>query len=178
MLATLSRFANEGGLLPEQVWDGADIPACELYHGRPTGSAMPLVWAHAEYVKLCRSIADGRVFDMPPQTVQRYQVDQVGSTQSNWRFNHKCRTIPAGHSLRIEALVPARVRFSTDGWATFTDRDTRNTGLGMHLLDLPAGTAPPGGRIDFTFYWPQSDRWEGRDYAVCIEPSSGTQGAP
>jgi glucoamylase len=26
---------------------------------------MPLVWAHAEYVKLARSLRDGRVFDTP-----------------------------------------------------------------------------------------------------------------
>ncbi len=44
----------------------------ELYFGRPSGSAMPLVWAHAEYIKLRRSLRDGRVFDMPPQTVDRY----------------------------------------------------------------------------------------------------------
>ena len=36
-----------------------------LFRGQPTGSAAPLGWAHAEYVKLCRSIADGRVFDIP-----------------------------------------------------------------------------------------------------------------
>ncbi len=49
-----------------------DIPAKDLRFGRPSGSAMPLVWAHAEYLRLSRSLHDGRVFDMPPQTVQRY----------------------------------------------------------------------------------------------------------
>ena len=49
LLGALERFANEGGLISEQVWDAADIPERELYFGRPSGSAMPLVWAHAEY---------------------------------------------------------------------------------------------------------------------------------
>lgn len=63
---------GQGRLLPEQVWDAADIPALELLRGKPTGSACPLVWAHSEYIKLRRSIHDGKIFDQPPQTVQRY----------------------------------------------------------------------------------------------------------
>jgi glucoamylase len=73
---------SPGGLIPEQVWDAADIPERELFNGHPSGAAMPLVWAHAEYVKLLRSLKDGRVFDMPPQTVQRYQVEKVASACS------------------------------------------------------------------------------------------------
>jgi glucoamylase len=73
LLRVMESFASDGGLLPEQVWDAPDIPARELYFGRPSGSAMPLVWAHAEHVKLLRSLRDGRVFDLPPQTVQRCQ---------------------------------------------------------------------------------------------------------
>jgi glucoamylase len=69
---TMERLSSAGGLIPEQVWDGEDIPERELYRGKPTGSAMPLVWAHAEYLKLRRSLADGAVFDRPPQTVARY----------------------------------------------------------------------------------------------------------
>jgi glucoamylase len=65
LLTTLESFANEGGLLPEQVWDSPDIPERELHFGRPSGSAMPLVWAHAEYLKLRRSLRDGRLFDLP-----------------------------------------------------------------------------------------------------------------
>ena len=69
---TMERFAGDSGLLPEQVWDAADIPERGLYFGGPTGSAMPLAWAHAEYLKLCRSLHDGKVFDLPAQTVERY----------------------------------------------------------------------------------------------------------
>ena len=42
-------------MLPEQVWDYADIPSKGMYLGRSAGSAQPLVWAHAEYLKLLRS---------------------------------------------------------------------------------------------------------------------------
>ncbi|MEJ2758164.1 MAG: glucan 1,4-alpha-glucosidase [Anaerolineales bacterium] len=72
LLHTMSQFSSEGGLLPEQIWDSEDIPELELFFGKPSGSAMPLVWAHAEFVKLLRSLQDGKVFDTPEQTVQRY----------------------------------------------------------------------------------------------------------
>jgi glucoamylase len=64
--------SNEAGLFPEQIWDAADLPAAGLVNGGPAGSAMPLVWAHAEFVTLLRSLRDGAVFDRPPQTVARY----------------------------------------------------------------------------------------------------------
>ena len=65
LLCVLERCANATGMLPEQIWDAADVPAHGLYRGRATGSAAPLGWAHAEYVKLCRGLADDRVFDVP-----------------------------------------------------------------------------------------------------------------
>ncbi len=72
LLHTFEQFSSEGGLLPEQIWDTPDMPELELFFGKPSGSAMPLVWAHAEYVKLLRSIQDNKVFDTPDQTYQRY----------------------------------------------------------------------------------------------------------
>jgi len=164
----LASFASEGGLLPEQIWDAADIPERELFFAKPSGSAMPLVWAHAEYVKLCRSLADGRVFDTPPQPVRRYQVEHRESPHAVWRFNHKCQTIPAGKMLRIEVLEPALVHWSADDWHTVLDSETRNTGLGLHVVDLPTDQLPAGARVLFTFRWPLADTWEGVDFAVTV----------
>lgn len=62
-IKALEGFASKGGMLPEQIWDEPDRPAWGMYLGRPTGSAMPLIWAHAEYVKLLRSVHEGVVFD-------------------------------------------------------------------------------------------------------------------
>jgi glucoamylase len=115
LLATLEASSSSGGLLPEQVWDKADIPERELFLGRPSGSAMPLVWAHAEHIKLLRSLRDQRVFDMPPQPVQRYQVDKTDSLLRSWRFNQKIRSIPPGKKLRIEVLAAARIHWTMDG---------------------------------------------------------------
>jgi glucoamylase len=169
LLRALERMANDSGMIPEQIWDAADIPARELYFGRPSGSAMPLVWAHAEHVKLRRSLHDGRVFDLPPQPVERYRVERIGSPYAIWRFNQKARTMPASHVLRVELLAPAVVHWSADGWRTVEDTPTRDTRLGVHVGDLPTRHLPAGGHIDLTFYWPAADRWEGTDFVVTVE---------
>jgi glucoamylase len=72
LMKTMEAFTSDGGMIPEQIWDAPDIAERGLYFGRPSGSGMPLVWAHAEYLKLARSIRDGKVFDLPPAAAQRY----------------------------------------------------------------------------------------------------------
>jgi glucoamylase len=165
----LEAFAGDSGLLPEQIWDSVDIPDRELFLGSASGSAMPLVWAHAEYLKLCRSLEDGEVFDRPPQTVKRYLLKRVSSSLSVWRFNHKVRTISPGRGLRLETLAPAVVHWSVDRWSSFHDTTTHDTTLGVHLADLDTVHLSPGDRVDFTFYWPEAHRWEGTDFVVCVE---------
>ncbi len=159
---------GQSRLLPEQVWDADDIPTYELFRGKPTGSACPLVWAHSEYVKLRRSLHDGKIFDQPPQTVQRYQVEKPVRQVSGWRLNNKPRSVPRHKQLRIKLLNPALVHWSLDGWKTSVDTNTRDTGLGLHILDLPTASLPSGSQVVFTFYWPQENRWEGTDYTVTV----------
>ena len=156
-------------LLPEQVWDSADIPELELFRGKPSGSACPLVWAHSEYIKLRRSIRDGKIFDQPPQTAQRYLKEKHVRQIFGWRFNNKTRNIPRNKTLRVTLLSPATVHWSIDNWTTVHDTDTRDTGLGIHILDLPTASLPSGGEAIFTFFWPQWARWEGTDFRVKVE---------
>ncbi|MFO0753857.1 MAG: glucan 1,4-alpha-glucosidase [Thermodesulfovibrionales bacterium] len=169
LLRTLASSANTSGMIPEQVWDAADIPKRELAFGQPSGSAMPLVWAHAEYIKVKRSLQEGRVFDMPPQTAQRYLVEKRVSPHAIWRFNQKARSMPQGRVLRIEVLVRAVVHWGADGWKEVRDTPTRDTGLGIHLADIPTQELPHGEKVNFTFYWPDAQRWEQTDFAVLIE---------
>ena len=163
--------AGQSRLLPEQVWDAADIPALELLRGRPSGSACPLVWAHSEYVKLRRSIRDGRIFDQPPQTVQRYLVEKRKRQIFGWRVNNKTRSIPRSKTLRLILLSPALVHWAIDDWQTAHDTETRDTGLGIHTLDLPTASLPAGAQVMFTFFWLGENRWEGTNYTVKIEAS-------
>jgi glucoamylase len=167
--AALESFAGPEGLLPEQTWNAPDQPEKELFFGRPSGSAMPLVWAHAEYVKLIRSLRDGRIFDMPSHTVERYLTEQTEPECMVWRFNHKIRSLPAGKKLRVETLEPAIIHWSADGWETSKDTATRDTGLSIHNADLATGSLPKGSRVEFTIYWPEAGRWEEADFTVSID---------
>lgn len=66
-------FANEGLMLPEQVWDGIGNNSAYNYApGEGTNSATPLAWTHAEYVKLLRSLSDEKVWDRNASTEARY----------------------------------------------------------------------------------------------------------
>lgn len=168
LMQAMEKFSNSGGMIPEQIWDSEDIPERELFCGRPSGSAMPLVWAHSEYIKLRRSIHDERVFDMPHQTVKRYRKDQIGSPFITWRFNQKSQSIPKGKTLRIETLAPASVHWSSDGWETTQNESTMDVGLGINLVDLSTKDLQEGTVLSFTFYWTEKDQWEGQNFSVKI----------
>lgn len=168
-LLKVMELSVEGGhLIPEQVWDTTDIPALELFKGKPSGSACPLVWAHSEYIKLRRSLRDGKIFDQPPQTVHRYQVEKQKATHFEWRFNNKCRSMPSGKTLRMVLPSPAQVHWSFDGWKTMQDTNSRDP-LGVFVVDLPSDQLAPGREIVFTFFWTQAQEWEGVNYSVTVE---------
>ncbi len=169
-LLKVMEFSTEGTrLLPEQVWDSTDIPERELFFGKASGSACPLVWAHSEYIKLRRSVRDGKIFDQPPQTVQRYVIEKQKSIFFGWRFNNKTRSMPQGKQLRLSVLAQARVHWSFDGWKTVQNTEARDTGLGMYVADLPSGELPAGSQILFTFFWSESQNWEGVNFSVVVE---------
>jgi glucoamylase len=168
LLHVIEAQASPGGLIPEQVWDAEDIPKRGLHNGHPAGSAMPLVWAHAEYIKLARSIRERKIFDMPPQPVSRYQTKNTSSKLASWRFNQKIRSIPAGRTLRIEVLAPAIIHWSPDGWKTIIDSKTVDTELGIYYFDLETAGLSQGENVVFTFFWLEADKWEGTDFQVTV----------
>jgi glucoamylase len=69
-LRTMARTANDGLMLPEQVWDGRP-PASEPV-GEGTRSATPLAWTHAQFVRLAWSIQRKRVVERPCVVARRY----------------------------------------------------------------------------------------------------------
>ncbi|HEX9044425.1 MAG TPA: glycoside hydrolase family 15 protein [Candidatus Limnocylindrales bacterium] len=166
-LEAMRRLGSAGGMLPEQDWDTDDIVARDLARGRPSGSAMPLAWAHAEYVKLVRSIALGHAIDRPDAAWRRYHGRRPVATRATWRFTAPRPTMVAGRTLRFELLAPCLVHCSLDGWHTTLDVGARDTGLGVWIADVPgSANLPAGGAVVATFYWPEVDRWEGRDIRV------------
>ncbi len=70
-LDTLMRFANGGMMIPEQVWD-RDSP---FRFGGGTGSATPLAWSMAQFIRLAMNLKGGRNLETPRIVSGRYLKD-------------------------------------------------------------------------------------------------------
>jgi glucoamylase len=167
-LEAMIRMGNPLGLIPEQVWDRDPIARYGLVPGKPSGSAMPLVWAHSEFVKLCYSRALGSPVDRPRATWERYRGVRPSIDYKIWTPNFRVRQLKSGHALTISVNARARIHWGVDGWQKIHDVDTQDTGLGVHVADLPVSALRSGQRIDFTFLWLDKEAWEGQDYRVTI----------
>ncbi len=163
-LGAMEGAASLGGLIPEQVWDEEDIPEKELCLGRPSGSAMPLVWAHAEYIKLLRSALDGKIFEMPDTVKARYVDHLAPSSFIFWQFNHRRRHFyQHDATLRIVVSAPAECVFTTDEWQSHHTEKMADSGLGLYYLDITLAAA---NMVEFTFYWPLDTKWENINYRL------------
>jgi glucoamylase len=156
-IEAMMAMSNPLGLIPEQVWDS-----------EPSGSAMPLVWAHSEFIKLCYSRVLGHPVDRPATTWARYQGIRPKIDFDFWGPNAQPDTLRAGKTLTIALKAPACVHWGRNGWKDVRDTDTRDTGLGLHAAELPVAGLESGETIQFTFLWRDTQRWEGRDYEVRI----------
>ncbi len=170
-LEAMCRMASPGGMLPEQVWDTDPIPGRRLAPGRPSGSAMPLVWAHAEFIKLLVSRHLGHPIDRPRAVGQRYRGKRPAARHAFWWPHAPIAGFPAGAQLAVALPQPAVVHWGRDGWRDLADEPTRDSGLGFHIAILDAAGLKPGATIDFTWRWQQSGDWLGRDYALAVEPA-------
>ncbi|HEU4795863.1 MAG TPA: glycoside hydrolase family 15 protein, partial [Pyrinomonadaceae bacterium] len=70
-LDTMARFANDGLMIPEQVWDRSDAPRGFSF-GAGTGSATPLAWSMAQFIRLAISLSRGFNVETPDVVAKRY----------------------------------------------------------------------------------------------------------
>jgi glucoamylase len=72
-LASIAAVANDGGMLPEQVWDQNPPSGSPGFApGTPTFSATPLAWTHAQFIRLAWSVRAGRPIEQPAIVACRY----------------------------------------------------------------------------------------------------------
>ncbi len=176
LLKAMENFASIGGMMPEQVWDYNDMPEEGMYCGRSAGSAQPLVWAHAEYLKLLRSIADGEVFDRISVVAERYGLPTSQRSFENrmeiFRVNRPITAMMQGGTLRVTDPSRFQVVWTLDDWGSTQRTDSRQVGSPGSYADLCVGQQATG-MLRFTLHWPAEGRWLGRDYEVAI--STGQQ---
>jgi len=167
-IETMAKMTGPGGLLPEQVWDSAAIPDRDLFPGRPSGSAMPLVWTHAEFVKLCHSWQRGYPVDRPQTTWKRYQGKAPKIVYTLWRFRQRPRQMPVGNDLRFLLSAPFTVHWGFNGWQNPTDTLSEDWDLG-HVAILPTQKMAPGTTLQFTFYWRDTGQWQEEDFSITLQ---------
>ncbi len=165
-LTAMAAMASSGGMLPEQVWDAPDIAPLGLAIGRATGSAMPLAWAHAEFVKLAVSRELKRPFDRPAAVWERYAGRRPAITRAVWSEAAPVSRIPAGVPLLVCLRDAGRVRWSADGWRTATEEATYDSGLGLHVAGLDTASLARGTRLELTFEHGEGSQWAGQKFTV------------
>ncbi len=171
LIKTYERFATCGQMLPEQVWDEANLQGTSLQLGKPAGSAVPLVWAHAEYLKLLRSARDGKVFDRIDPLYERYcEPEGRKRRRSGLEIYSRHRPIQkmaAGETLRILDEKRFELVWSADGWQTRQSALSRSLGSAGFSAEIP--TTRQTGKLQWTLHWPEPDSWLGYNVEVQVD---------
>ncbi len=88
-LDAMAKFANEGLMIPEQIWDSPNVPknadkqfVPELKFGEGTGSATPLAWSMAQFIRLAVNLQAGRNLDTPDVVYTRYVLGKKAESNN------------------------------------------------------------------------------------------------
>jgi glucoamylase len=165
-LEAMRRCAGPGGLLPEQVWDAAPLPALGLAPGRPSGSAMPLLWSHAEFLKLLVAREAGRPVELLRAVEERYHAAPPAARAWRWRDEVPVARLEGGRDLLVEDRGPFTLHLGRDGWRRVEDREAEPLPFGMWGVRLPAAELEGAAELNFTRRYGRG--WEGRDHRVAL----------
>jgi glucoamylase len=164
-LKTMHRCASAGGLLPEQVWDSAEIQEKGLFPGRPTGSAMPLLWSHAEFLKLLIARELGKPVELLTEVYDHFKTaDACRPKARHWRSEIALSVVGKDRSFHIEDRRPFTLHYGVDGWQHIMDRDAVSGPFGIWLVEFSAAELAPYSQLDFTRRF--GSAWEGVDYSL------------
>ncbi len=176
-LRMMTKMTGPAGMMPEQVWDGPPLPGRLLQPGKPTGSAMPLVWAHAEFLKLLRARADKRPLELLKcvETHLRRKAPHAGAW--HWRTDTPFDALPADRELLIDLGEPFVLHIGFDGWQAAEDRKSAPLPFGRHGVRLARSELAGRTNLDFTLYRTQAEAWDGTDYHVRLADAGASQPA-
>lgn len=179
-LQTMWRCASAGGLLPEQVWDAAAIPELGLAPGRPSGAAMPLLWAHAEFLKLLVARERRRPVEWldaieqhfghraiarpDERVVSRAGHARGGASLWHWRDEVPVARLPRDRSLVIEDRVPFSLHLGFDGWQRIEHRHAERAPFGLWAVALSREELGHARELNFTRRYESG--WENIDHRV------------
>jgi glucan 1,4-alpha-glucosidase len=123
-LDAMTGFANDGLMMPEQVWDSPVSPRPDLKFGEGTGSATPLAWAMAQFIRLAANLQEGRNLDTPDIVAARYAKATAPPPRADADFNFPAREIlermQAGTSFNVTGGVRVTDAARLTGARVFT----------------------------------------------------------
>jgi glucoamylase len=70
--------------------------------------------------------------------------------------------------LRLDLPQESIVRYTRDDWKTQVDVATNDTGLGLHVAELPTAGMAPGGKLVFTWRRKADGLWRGKDFETQV----------
>jgi glucoamylase len=160
-LRAMLAMRGRGGLLPEQVWDAGSLPWQNLRPGQPTGSAMPLAWAHSELVKLAVAVATGKPVELLALVADRYHAAVPASPSWFWRDASPVLALPAGRSLVVAESRPFTLHYGFNDWSpvTISERDAEPLGLGLFGVTLTPADLDGRASLQFVRRYPDGT-WE------------------
>jgi len=168
LLLAMLRMASAGGMLPEQVWDAAPIPARGLEPGRPTGGAMPLAWAHAEYIKLVISRSLKRPFDRPASVWERYRGKRPALTRVLWCEHAPATELPQGCALTLALREAGAFRLRSQAWPQAREQSTTPNSLGLHVLEVDTRALRTAQRIDVSLRHGADGAWSDTESPIRV----------
>jgi glucoamylase len=139
---SMARMSSGVGLIPEQAWENRDwppspwgtAPECAsigFQNGKPVGSASPLTWSEAQFVRLSANLRAGRITEQPVDTVRRY-------------ITHTQQGIP------VTLTAPADNSTVTGGTTTVVGTTTPGAIVDVDAvnIDIAGATSTASGRAD------------------------------
>lgn len=151
-LQTMANAANSGHMIPEQVWDQAEPTSYGHVFGEGTGSAAPLSWAMAQYVRLAQGIAAGHPVETPSVVANRYASGNVPTTPS--------LTVTSPDDLSTVSSRTTHVTGTTSGTAVY-----------VAVNGLKQNVPVSGGAFDATVTLPSTSN---QIVVAAVGPDGGT----
>ena len=167
LLAAMDAMSSGVGLVPEQDWDSADVPASPFgtdptvasigfVNGKPAGSAAPLTWGAGAQVRLTADLSAGRALERPAQTVDRYVAHTQTATPLNVTSPVDQTAITVAAPIHVAGTAVAGATIDVADVASATTHATGTAAAdGSFAFDIPAqvgnnvivvtSTAPDGG---------------------------------
>ncbi len=160
-LRAMLAMRGRGGLLPEQIWDAGQLPWQNLRPGQPTGSAMPLAWAHSELIKLAAAVATKKPVELLTLVSDRYHAAVPASQTWFWRDWAPVVALPAGRTLVVAGPGPFTLHYGFNDWdpVTITERDAQALGLGLFGVTLTPADLGGQASLQFVRRYPDGS-WE------------------